>query len=398
MNQRLILLTMTGPDRPGIIAAVTGQIAEAGARIRDIEQTVTHTLLSLSIVIDFPTGESDNKPLIKELLYLAKETGLDLDFSVLDEADYRRKSSRDAHVVTMMGGEVNALAIAKVGKILAGHGVNIERVSKLNQGDLRCVELLVTAPPELDMRMINRQLLHAGANLGVDIAVQRENLYRRAKRLVVMDMDSTLIQIEVIDELARIAGVGDQVALITERAMNGELDFPAALRERVALLQGLSAAALEEVYGNIPFTPGAKTLIRVLKRLGFKTAIISGGFSYFADRIKDDLGLDYAFANELEIVDGLVTGRVIGQVVDGGRKAELLEEIAMKEGVTLDQAIAIGDGANDLPMLGKAGLGIAFNAKARVREEADYHINQQRLDSILYLLGISEREMAEICA
>ena len=398
MNQRLILLTMTGPDRPGIIAAVTGQIAEAGARIRDIEQTVTHTLLSLSIVIDFPTGESDNKPLIKELLYLAKETGLDLDFSVLGEADYRRKSTRDAHVVTMMGGEVNALAIAKVGKILAEHGVNIERVSKLNQGDLRCVELLVTAPPELDMRSINRQLLHTGANLGVDIAVQRENLYRRAKRLVVMDMDSTLIQIEVIDELARIAGVGTQVALITERAMNGELDFPAALRERVALLSGLPAAALEEVYRNIPFTPGAKTLIRVLKRLGFKTAVISGGFSYFADRIKDDLGLDYAFANELEIVDGCVTGRVIGQVVDGGRKAELLEEIAMKEGVTLDQAIAIGDGANDLPMLGKAGLGIAFNAKARVREEADYHINQQRLDSILYLLGISEREMAEICA
>jgi phosphoserine phosphatase len=398
MNQRLILLTMTGPDRPGIIAAVTGQIAEAGARIRDIEQTVTHTLLSLSIVIDFPTGESDNKPLIKELLYLAKETGLDLDFSVLGEADYRRKSTRDAHVVTMMGGEVNALAIARVGKILAEHGVNIERVSKLNQGDLRCVELMVTAPDDLDMRTINRQLLHAGANLGVDIAVQRENLYRRAKRLVVMDMDSTLIQIEVIDELARIAGVGEQVARITERAMNGELDFPAALRERVALLSGLPAAALEEVYRNIPFTPGAKTLIRVLKRLGFKTAVISGGFSYFADRIKDDLGLDYAYANVLEIVDGFVTGRVIGQVVDGGRKAELLEEIAAKEGVTLDQAIAIGDGANDLPMLGKAGLGIAFNAKARVREEANYHINQQRLDSILYLLGISEREMAEICA
>lgn len=398
MNQRMILLTMTGPDRPGIIAAVTGQIAEAGARIRDIEQTVTHTLLSLSIVIDFPTGESDKKPLIKELLYLAKEVGLDLDFSVIGEADYRRKSTRDAHVVTMMGGEVSALAIARVGKILAEHGVNIERVSKLNQGDLRCVELLVTAPPELDVRTMNRQLLHAGTRLGVDIAVQRENLYRRAKRLVVMDMDSTLIQIEVIDELARIAGVGEEVAAITERAMNGELDFPAALRERVALLQGLSAAALEEVYRNIPFTPGAKTLVRVLKRLGFKTAVISGGFSYFADRIKEDLGLDYAYANELEIVDGLVTGRLSGQIVDGGRKAELLEEIAAKEGVTLDQAIAIGDGANDLPMLGKAGLGIAFNAKARVREEADYHINQQRLDSILYLLGISEREMAEICA
>jgi phosphoserine phosphatase len=243
---------------------------------------------------------------------------------------------------------------------------------------------------------MTRQLLAEGAGLGIDIAVQKENLYRRAKRLVVLDMDSTLIQIEVIDELARLAGVGEQVAAITERAMNGELDFQQALRERVGLLKGLSAGALEQVYRDLPFTPGAKNLIRILRRLGFRTAVISGGFDFFTDRLKAELGLDYAYANDLEIVDGLVTGQVVGAIVDGQRKAELLAEIAEREGITLSQVIAIGDGANDLPMLGRAGLGIAFNAKARVREQADYHINQGSLDSILYLLGIAEWEMAEL--
>jgi phosphoserine phosphatase len=396
MDNRMVLITLTGPDKPGIIASVTGQIAEAGARIRDIEQTVTQNLLSLSVLIDFASGDADGKPLIKELLFLAKELGLDLDFQVIGEAEYRRKTTRHAYVVTIMGGEVNAKALARVSRILADHQVNIERITKLTQGQLRCVEFLITTPPDLDVKALTRKLLHAATSLGVDIAVQKESLYRRAKRLVVMDMDSTLIQIEVIDELARIAGVGAAVAEITERAMNGELDFQAALRARVALLKGLEASALEQVYRNIPFTPGAKTLVRILKRLGFKTAVISGGFKFFTDRLKEELGLDYAYANQLEIIDGIVTGGVVGPIIDGARKAQLLEEIAAGEGITLDQVIAIGDGANDLPMLGKAGLGIAFNAKARVREQADTHINQQSLDSILYLLGLSEREMEEI--
>ncbi len=396
MDTRMVLVTMTGPDRTGIIAAVTGQIAEAGARIRDIEQTVTHTLLSLSMLIDFPTGESARQPLIKDLLFLAKELGLDLDFQVISENDYRRKTTRNSYVVTIMGGEVNAPALAHLSRLLAEHAANIERITKLTQGQLRCVELLITVPPELDVRTMTRTLLQAGAEHLVDIAVQKESLYRRAKRLVVMDMDSTLIQVEVIDELARLAGVGSQVEEITGRAMNGELDFVTALRQRVALLRGLREAALEEVYRQIPFTPGAKTLVRILKRLGFRTAVISGGFTFFTDRLKDELGLDYAYANELVIADGAVTGEVRGPIVDGARKAELLEEIARREGVTLDQVIAIGDGANDLPMLGRAGLGIAFNAKARVREQVDTHISQQGLDSILYLLGLSEREMTEI--
>ena len=397
MANKMVLITLIGPDRPGILAAMTGCIAAGGARIRDIEQSVTHTLMLLSLLIDFTTGESDQKPLIKELLFLAKELGLQLDFEVIEAEDYEKlQSSRYGYVLTMLGDGVDAGAVSKVASLLTDYSINIDRINKLTRGQLRCVEFFLNVPNNTDLKGMTRQLLAEGSRLGIDIAVQKENLYRRAKRLVVLDMDSTLIQIEGIDELARLAGVGEQVSIITERAMNGELDFQQALRERVSFLKGLSADALEQVYRDLPFTPGAKTLIRILRRLGFRTAVISGGFDFFTDRLKEELGLDYAYANALEIVDGVVTGQVAGAIVDGQRKAELLAEIAEREGITLSQVIAIGDGANDLPMLDRAGLGIAFNAKARVREQADYHINQGSLDSILYLLGIAEWEMAEL--
>jgi phosphoserine phosphatase len=397
MAKRLILITMTGLDRPGVFAAVTSLIAQtSGALIRDIEMTVTHPQMVLTILLDLSSGDSSEKPLIKELLFAAMEMKLHLDFSVVNEEDYRRKTALNRYVVTILGSYISAESLAQVSKILVDCHANIERISRLTQGELRCVELLIGTDNQLDVRALKRQLLQLSGGEHVDVAVQKESLYRRAKRLVVMDMDSTLIQVEVIDELARLAGVGAEVAQITERAMNGELDFSASLAARVALLKGLKEEALLQVYKNIPFTAGARNLVRILKRLGFRTAVISGGFQFFTDRLKDDLGLDYAFANQLEIVDGVVSGRTQGVVVDGERKAQLLEEIAQREGITLDQVIAIGDGANDLPMLGKAGLGIAFNAKARVREQADTHINQQGLDSILYLLGLSEQEMAEI--
>ena len=397
MNNKMVLITLIGPDRPGILAAVTGAIAEGGARIRDIEQSVTHTLMLLSLLIDFPGSGGDQKPLIKDLLFLAKELGLELDFEVVEAKDYQSlQSTRYGYVLTMLGDRVDAATVSRVASLLTDYQVNIDRINKLTRGQLRCVEFFLNVPNDIDLKGMTRQLLAEGSGLGIDVALQKENLYRRAKRLVVLDMDSTLIQIEVIDELANLAGAGEQVAAITERAMNGELDFQQALRERVALLKGLSADALEQVYRELPFTPGAKNLVRILRRLGFKTAVISGGFNFFTDRLKAELGLDYAYANALEIVDGKVTGQVAGAIVDGQRKAELLEEITDREGITLSQVIAIGDGANDLPMLGRAGLGIAFNAKARVREQADYHINQGNLDSILYLLGIAEWEMAEL--
>ncbi len=397
MSNRLILVTMTGHDRPGVFATVTQLIAASGgARIRDIEMTVTHPQMVLTLLLDLSQGECSEKPLIKDLLFAAMELELHLDFSVVTEDDYRRKTANNSYIVTIMGSRIDAGSLALVSQILVDCQVNIERISKLTQGELRCVELLIGSDSNLEIKTLKRKLLQSGSGSDVDVAVQKESLYRRAKRLVVMDMDSTLIQVEVIDELARLAGVGTEVAAITEQAMNGELDFKQSLAARVALLKGLKQQALEEVYQQIPFTSGARNLIHILKRLGFRTAVISGGFQFFTDRLKDDLGLDYAYANQLEIIDGVVTGRTCGQVVDGERKAQLLEEIAQREGITLDQVIAIGDGANDLPMLGKAGLGIAFNAKARVREQADTHINQQGLDSILYLLGLSEREMAEI--
>jgi phosphoserine phosphatase len=396
MEDKMVLVTMTGPDRAGIIAAVAGCIAEAGARIRDIEQSVAHTMVSLSVLIDLPDGMHDQKPLLKELLFRAKELGLDLDFEPVDPESYRLHQTGCMYVLTMLGSEVNAEVLTRIGSTLAASQVNIQRINKLTRGQLRCVEFVINVPDGLDVKDLTRQLLNAGVGLGIDIALQKENLHRRAKRLVVLDMDSTLIQVEVIDELARLAGIGAQVADITHRAMNGELDFKQALRERVALLKGLSSDALEEVYSSLPFTPGAKNLVRVLRQLGFKTAVISGGFSFFTDRLKNELGLDYAYANDLAIENGQVTGEVRGSIVDGQRKAELLEEIAHREGIALSQVIAIGDGANDLPMIGKAGLGIAFNAKARVREQAQYRINQPSLDSILYLLGIAEWEMAEL--
>ncbi|MCD6525976.1 MAG: phosphoserine phosphatase SerB [Desulfuromonas sp.] len=399
MDKRLILITMTGHDQPGVFAAMTELVAQtAGAEIRDIEMTVTHRQMVLTLLLDLASGLVCEKPLLKDLLFAAKERGLDLDFTVLDREQVGEHKYGPLYVVTILGARINAAALAQVSRILVEQQANIERISRLTQGGLRCVELLIRTREILNIRELKRLLLQVGSGLDVDVAVQKESLYRRAKRLVVMDMDSTLIQIEVIDELARLAGVGKQVAEITEQAMNGELDFQQSLAARVALLKGLDEGALGEVYRNIPFTPGARNLVHILKRLGFRTAVISGGFTFFTDRLQQELGLDYAYANQLEIVDGVVTGNTVGAVVDGERKAELLEEIAEREGVTLDQVIAIGDGANDLPMLGKAGLGIAFNAKARVREQADTHINQQSLDSILYLLGLSEREMAEISA
>lgn len=398
MTGGLILITMTGPDRPGVLATMSEQIAATGgAQIRDIEMTVTQRQMVLTLLLDLSAESASHKPLVKDLLFSAKELGLHFDFTVVDAV--QTPSSRGPlYVVTLLAAEISAAGLAAVAQVLVQNQANIERISRLTQGGLRCVELLVSAGDHLNLRQLKRELLQVGSGLQLDVAVQRESLYRRAKRLVVMDMDSTLIQIEVIDELARLAGAGAAVARITEQAMNGELDFRQSLQQRVAHLKGLSVTALEEVYRNIPFTPGARELVRILKRLGFRTAVISGGFGFFTQRLQQELGLDYAYANELEMIDGQLTGRTLGPVIDGEAKARLLEQIAVSEGLSLDQVIAIGDGANDLPMLGRAGLGIAFNAKARVREQADTHISQPGLDSILFLLGLSERELAEIVA
>lgn len=399
-----ILLSVTGPDRPGITAALTRILADGKVNLLDIEQTVTRSLLSLSILIETDGSEIGKRGLLRDLLFCAHELGVFLEFTVVKAGEANKKPALQNYVVTCLGPAVTLPLITRLATLLSEAKVNIQKIDTLSTQSRRtgpqkkpqCIEMTLSATRKIDPHLLTRKLLHLNAEFGVDIAVQEENLFRRAKRLIVMDMDSTLIQIEVIDELAKEAGVGERVVAITHRAMNGEISFSEALRERVRLLKGLPVSVLQKVYKRMPYTPGGKELIQILKKLGYKTAVLSGGFDYFTSRVKEKVGLDYAYSNNLEVKDGKVTGEILGEIVDGKRKAALMEEIARKEGISLDQVIAIGDGANDLPMITQAGLGIAFNAKPRVREAAPYNVTQKNLDSILYLLGIPERELSTL--
>ncbi|HEX8438659.1 phosphoserine phosphatase SerB [Archangium sp.] len=390
--QDTVLVTVTGKDQPGITARLTGLLAEAGAALLDIEQVVVQGQLTLCLLVRLPEARG----VLKELLFAARELGVSLDFQPVD-APSDAASAPSRHVVTAVGRSLGARELHAVAERLARHGANIERINRLSDAELGSVEIHIALPPERDPEELKRSLLElAMASSTFDVALQRESLYRRGKRLVVMDMDSTLIRIEVIDELARAYGVGEQVSRITERAMHGEMDYDESLRQRVALLKGLDEKVLRDLAANLPLTEGAETLIRVLKRLGYRTAIISGGFSVAAEALKARLGIDYAHSNVLEVVDGKLTGRTLGAIVNARRKAELLESIAQSEGILLDQVIAVGDGANDLLMLERAGLGIAFRAKPKLRQAADTSISAGGLDAILFLLGLSTRELQEV--
>lgn len=374
-------------------------LAERGVSLWDIEQVVVQGQLTLCLLIELPRS----RDVLKELLFAAKELGMNLDFMPVEsEAPGNGGHASDAdarrYVITAIGATLGPPQLAALASTLANEGANIEKISRLSDTDgaLHSVEVHARLMVDKDRELLKRSLLAAATKRGFDVSLQRESLYRRSKRLIVMDMDSTLIRIEVIDELARAAGVGSEVAKITERAMQGEMDYDESLRQRVGLLQGLDAAVLDRIAADLPLTEGAETLIRVLKRLGYRVAVISGGFSRAADALKRRLGLDYAFSNTLEIEGGKLTGRVTGPIVNAQRKAELLELIAQLEGVLLDQVIAVGDGANDALMLERAGLGIAFRAKPKLREAADTAISGAGLDAILYLLGMSAREIREI--
>ena len=337
---------------------------------------------------------------LKDLLYEAKKLNIDLDFALITETEEesepaKKEQKKNLFAITCLGEAFDIKAVAAVTENLSLNKLNIENIRKLGERSVNCIEIIASAKPEVRRKEVAKLLLPLQSRFSLDIAVQQESIYRRSKRLVVMDMDSTLIQVEVIDELAKLYGVGEKVSEITERAMNGELDFESSLRARVALLKGLEAEKLQKVYDAIPFTPGAKRLIQTLKKLGYKTAVLSGGFDFFTNRLKDELGLDMAHANSLEIVDGSLTGCLKGEIITGKRKKELLKSIAKDLGIPRDQTIAIGDGANDLQMISAAGLGIAFNAKPTVRAQADHHISS-RLDSILYLLGIEDDELVEL--
>lgn len=387
-----IVITVSGPDAPGIVSSITSILSENAVKIIDIEQIVIRKLILLSLMLDLRESKGGQISLLKDLLLEAKRLNVELDFKIASYDEHLQHDNNFMYAVTCLGEEITAQVVAQISNAIYSENVNIERITQLSQGELSCIEMIVETDKTINVHDMTRKLLSISSDFGVDIAVQKEDIFRRSKRLVVMDMDSTLIQVEVIDELAKSAGHGEEVSGITSKAMNGELSFNESLNKRVELLRGLDENILDEIYHNIPFTPGAKKLVKILKKLGYKTAVISGGFTFFTDRLKDELGLNYAFANKLEIKDGKLTGKVLGEIINGESKAKILEDIAYKEDINLDQVVAIGDGANDLLMLDKAGLGIAFNAHKTVREKADYNISQKNLDSIIYLLGISEKE------
>ena len=392
-----LVLTFAGPDAPGITARLMRILAAQKARLDDVEQVVVQGWLTLgfAVSVDVPaqpgvvTGE---EALLKELLFAARELGLTMEYRRAPET----AASSLRYVLTVIARSLGPAELQSVSEALSKHGANIERIHRLSEGGLACVELAVSLADASSEAALKRELLAAAGQGAFDCALQKESLLRRSKRLVVMDMDSTLIRIEVIDELARAHGVGDQVSGITRRAMQGEIDYNQSLRERVALLKGLDARVLQDLADNLPLTEGAETLLRVLKRLGYRTAVISGGFSVAAEALQKRLGIDFAWSNTLEISAGKLTGKVLGPIVNAQRKAELLTELSAREGVPLDQVIAIGDGANDLLMLQKAGHGIAFHAKPKLREAAHTSISAMGLDAILYLLGISAREVVQL--
>ncbi len=401
----ITLITVSGEDKPGVSARLLGVLSEHHATILDIGQAVIHETLSLGFLIQVPTKEAW-KTVSKELLYAGYELGLKIKFASVSAADYGNWVSdqgKPRHIITLLGRTLKAEPFARLADILFKYGMNIDVITRLSgrvpldapdPPTMASAELSVRGTPS-DAAAMRAEFAALAHELGVDIAFQVDNIYRRNRRLVAFDMDSTLIQAEVIDELAAEAGVAAEVTAITEAAMRGEIDFQDSLRQRLALLKGLDESVLAEVADRLPLTEGAEKLIEMLKHFGYKVAIISGGFTYFGHHLQQRLGIDIVHANTLEIIDGKLTGHVVGPIVDGQRKADLLREIVAEEGIEMEQVIAVGDGANDLPMLSLAGLGIAFQAKPIVRENADHALTTVGLDGILYLIGVRNRETLE---
>lgn len=402
MNE-LILASITGIDKPGLTSKITNLLARYDIRILDIGQAVIHNQLSLGVLLDVPS-KSASYEMIKEVFLKAQLLGLTIRFTPITEEEYGTwvdEQAKSRYIVTLLGRTITARHIAKVSGVIEHHRLNIDVIERLsgraslnqtNEEQRACVEFSISGELE-DSFGLRAAFMNITHEFDIDIAFQADSMYRRNRRLVVFDMDSTLIQIEVIDELAKARGVGDEVMKITESAMRGELVFNQSFAKRLSLLEGLEESKVRAIGDSLPLTDGAERLISTLKKLGYKTAIVSGGFSYFGNILKQKLGIDYIFANELEIANGVVTGKVQGTIVDGKRKAELLKEIALKENISLEQVIAVGDGANDLPMISLAGLGIAFNAKPIVKQTAKQSISTLGLDGILYLIGVRDREI-----
>ena len=395
------LIRISGPDQTGITQAATAILSDYAVNILDIGQAVIHNNLALGILAEMPDSV-DIAACFSRLREAVEKLGMSIEFDAVSGDDYQHwisEQGKPRHILTLLVRKVSAEHINAVTSLAAQYGLNIDKITRLSgrvplnadEQSKACVEFSMRGELS-DQIKVRRALLELTNTLDMDIAYQEDDMFRRNRRLVVFDMDSTLIEAEVIDELAKVAGVGAEVSAITELAMQGEIDFDESFRRRVALLSGLNESALQQIADTLQLTEGAETLISTLKRLGYKTAILSGGFSYFANQLRDQLGFDYVYANQLDIHAGVVTGEVVGDIINGERKAELLKDIAQREDIALEQVIAIGDGANDLPMLSVAGLGIAFRAKPIVKASARQSISTLGLDSIIYLLGISDRE------
>ena len=398
------MMSISGEDRPGVTAVLTEVLARHNALILDIGQADIHNNLTLGIL--FQTCDGNSGEVLKDLLFKSYELNVNIKFNPITDEDYMKwvgMQGKNRYIITILGRKLTARQIASVANIVADQGMNIDDIRRLTgriplDEDQRVpkasVEFSVRGTPR-DREEMQMNFMKISAEQQMDISFQEDSMYRRMRRLICFDMDSTLIETEVIDELAIRAGVGDQVKAITESAMRGEIDFTESFKQRCALLKGLDVSVMQEIAESLPITEGVDRLMRILKKVGFKIAILSGGFTYFGNYLKQKYNIDYVYANELEIVDGKLTGRHVGDIVDGRRKAELLRLIAQVENVDIRQTVAVGDGANDLPMISIAGLGIAFHAKPKVKETAQQSISTIGLDGILYFLGYKDSYLDE---
>ncbi|MBP3420077.1 MAG: phosphoserine phosphatase SerB [Marinifilaceae bacterium] len=395
----IIQINISGEDKPGLTSSLTGILAHHDAFILDIGQSNIHQSLTLGIL--FMTTPERSGQIMKELLFKASEMNITIRFEPVTEEQYRHwvtGQGKHRYIVTLVGRRITAEHISRVTKLISDEDLNIDAMNRLTgrmpldedeRAPKTSIEFSVRGNLS-DKARFQNELMKIANSSEIDISFQRDGIFRRSRRLICFDMDSTLITTEVIDELAERAGVGNEVKQITERAMRGEIDFRESFTERVALLKGLDVSVMEEIAENLPITEGVDRMMTILKRVGYKTAILSGGFTYFGNYLKRRFGFDYVYANELEVEDGKLTGRYVGQVVDGPRKAELLRLLCQFENIDIQQSVAVGDGANDLPMLNIAGLGIAFHAKPKVRANASQAISTVGLDGILYFLGLKD--------
>jgi len=385
-----VMVTVSGPDQPGITAAFSKILVDNQVEIVDIEQASLQDFLGLSFLLDMSGAKQSKDGVLKDLLFEASRLHLTLNFRLFSEKEMKARNSKNLFILTYFG---DTRALAEISNVLAEEGANIEMIANLTRHCASCVELTINVNEVENLGRLKSKVIAKSHELNIDLALQKMEAYRKNKRLVFFDMDSTLVDMEIINEMAKRAGVLKEVSRITEKAMRGDIDFEESLTQRVALLKGLKVEELEKIRNEMKLSEGAKDLVDTLKKLGFKLGLVSGGFNYFSDSLKERLGLDFSYSNQLEIKNGVLTGKVLGKIIDNAYKAKIVNMVSIEEGVLLDQTVAIGDGANDILMLGQAGLGIAYNAKEKLERAANMSLGRARLKNILYILGISDEEM-----